>query len=467
MAEHLARIGRGTTRATAIPLLATTVGVASAKFPAEIQLTFGSEGRVLTNHAVWSADSEWLACDLRQNPESFTGTLIEAINVRNGDSRVPYRSRNGAACGVVTWAPDGREVVFIHGPEHPTADWSYGFSRRFGMLVDVESGRATRLDAATYAPPFVPGALRGGSHVHQFSPDGQRISFTYDDEVLLQAADAVEARAAHQRNVGIATPAGPVVVGRNHPRNGDGAWFSVLVTRTVAHPRPGSDEISRACEEGWVGVAGYRRADGIWQRHALAFQGTVVAADGREHTEVFVVDLPDDLTIAGAGPLEGTETTRPAPPLGTVQRRLTFTADRPHRGIQGPRHWLRTSPDGTQVAFLMRDDQGVAQLCVVPTAGGPVRQFTQGPSGVESAFSWTPDGRHIAHVMDGSVFLTEVATGQGHRLTRPRPPGEEPLALACVVSPDGRRIAFQRQVDDLEGKKVAHIFVVNIPPRLR
>ncbi len=28
------------------------------------------------------------------------------------------------------------------------------------------------------------GALRGGSHVHVFSPDGSAVSFTYEDEVL-------------------------------------------------------------------------------------------------------------------------------------------------------------------------------------------------------------------------------------------------------------------------------------------
>ena len=39
------------------------------------------------------------------------------------------------------------------------------------------------LDAMNYAPPFTPGALRGGSHVHVFSPDGAWVSNTYEDDV--------------------------------------------------------------------------------------------------------------------------------------------------------------------------------------------------------------------------------------------------------------------------------------------
>ena len=31
---------------------------------------------------------------------------------------------------------------------------------------------------------YTPGALRGGSHVHVFSPNGERVSFTYNDHVM-------------------------------------------------------------------------------------------------------------------------------------------------------------------------------------------------------------------------------------------------------------------------------------------
>src|SRR5205823_11573568 len=127
----------------------------------------------------------------------------------------------------------------------------------------------------------------------------------------------------------------------------------------------GSDQIKRACEEGWIGTNGYVRADGARQRHALAFQGQVLTMGGETISEVYVVDLPEDLTQPGEGPLAGTETRRPCPPKGTHQRRLTFTADRKYPGLQGPRHWLRTSPEGSRIAFLMKDDDGAVQLWTV------------------------------------------------------------------------------------------------------
>jgi Tol biopolymer transport system component len=185
----------------------------------------------------------------------------------------------------------------------------------------------------------------------------------------------------------------------------------------------------------------------------------VTAADGREHAEVFIVDLPADLTVAGDAPLQGTATRRPAPPRGVTQRRLTFTADRPFRGVAlAPRHWVRASPDGRQLAFLMKDDAGVVQLWTIAPAGGKPRQLSRGSSGITSSFTWSPDGRSIAHTMDGSVCITEAETGTTRRLT-PRQPESGPEALACVFSPDGRMIAFTRPVTTPEGT-FSQIFTV-------
>ena len=30
-----------------------------------------------------------------------------------------------------------------------------------------------------------------------------------------------------------------------------------------------------------------------------------------------------------------------------------------------PRHWVRSNPEGTQIAFLMRDDNGIVQLWLI------------------------------------------------------------------------------------------------------
>lgn len=71
-----------------------------------------------------------------------------------------------------------------------------------------------------------------------------------------------------------------------------------------ADPAPGSDEINRAYEEGWVG------------NRALAFIGDTLAVNGDKVPELFIVELPESeqgWKQSGDAPLAGTETTMPAP----------------------------------------------------------------------------------------------------------------------------------------------------------
>src|SRR6185437_8073569 len=248
-------------------------------------------------------------------------------------------------------------------------------------------------------------------------PDGQWVSFTYNDALLSQFTAPSDDHDMDQRNVGVSVPGHKVTVSKDSPRNHDGTYFTVLATRTTDHPRPGSDDVMQALEEGWIGNQGYTRPDGTRQQRALAFQGQVTGADGKPFWEVFVADLPDDVTKPSPdGPLQGTMTRRPTPPLGTHQRRLTHTAGRKYPGISAPRHWLRSSPDGAQIAFLMRDDSGIAQLWSISPNGGEPRQITHDAWGVASAFTWSPDGKWIAYAADNSVFLVDAATGESQRL---------------------------------------------------
>jgi dipeptidyl aminopeptidase/acylaminoacyl peptidase len=433
---------------------------------AERQITRDPRGHVLTNTGVWSPDGQWIIYDTRSERPgtNFDGETIERVNVRTREVREVYRSTRGAHCGVVTFHPLRPEVVFIHGPEDPTPDWSYNAFHRQGVIVDVaHPGKARPLDARDVMPPFTPGALRGGSHVHVWDAAGDWVSFTYEDHVLAQFKEATADNDINLRNIGVSVPGHRVQVVQDHPRNHSSDYFTVLAARVVAEPRRGSDEIKKACEEGWVGTRGYLRADGSRQRRALAFQGTVVDAGGSDCVEVFVVDLPDDPTQAGQGPLAGSATRAPLPPNGAIQRRLTFTTGRRHPGVQGPRHWLRASPDGSQIAFLMRDDAGVVQLWTVSPNGGTPRQVTSNPYGISSCFSFSPDGRLIAHAMDNSVCVTEVATGRTRRVT-PRSEGAmAPRPEACVFSPDGQEIAYLRAVP-MDGASFNQVFVVTLKP---
>ena len=410
----------------------------------ETQLTFSPRHHQLTNINVWTADSQWLVYDVRPSGASFTGLTIERVNVVSGETEVLYQVGDGAHVGVVTASPDlPARYVCIHGPEHPDSQWHYDFHHRRGVII--QQGVAENLDACDITPPFTAGALRGGSHVHVFSPDGSRLSFTYNDHVMHEWDVAQDLR-----NVGVAVPLHAVCPPIDHPREYDGSHYCVLVSRTKVTPQPGSDEITRAYEEGWIGHQGYLRGDGVRQRWALAFIGDTVAETGEKVPEVFIVDLPESnaaFAIAGDEPLEGTSTRLPAPPKGVQQRRLTFTHGRRFPGLAtAPRHWLRSSPDGSAIAFLMKDDAGIVQLWTVSPLGGEPRQVTHSEHDIQSAFSWHPDGQQLVFVCDNSITLCEVASGTLRRITRRS--NTAPVADAVVFSPDGRSVAYLRDGSD-------------------
>src|SRR2546422_5502340 len=255
----------------------------TAAFGKEKQITRGPGGRIPTNTGVWSPDGEWLVYDTRSDAagDGFNGATIEIVNIHTGEVREVYRAKNGANCGVVTFHPHQNKVVFILGPENPTPDWQYGMYHRQGVIVDANLSKTglssanpspapINLDARDITPPFTAGALRGGSHVHVWDAAGQWVSFTYEDHVMAQFTNASPTNDINLRNIGVSVPVGPVHVKKDHPRNHDADYFSVLATRTTANPKLGSDEIKKAFEEGWVGTNGYVRADGSVQLHALA-----------------------------------------------------------------------------------------------------------------------------------------------------------------------------------------------------
>ncbi len=420
----------------------------------ERQITTAACGHILTNSNVWSPDGKWIVYDVRSDPSGsrFDGTRIERVNVATGQTEILYESRAGACCGVASYSPVGELVVFILGPENPTADWNYAAYHRRGVIVNAQQpGVAMDLDACDLVAPYTPGALRGGSHLHIFDRAGKWISFTYEDAVLAGRTLETQFEEINLRCIGVSVPGMPVRVPRASVRNQHGNYFSVLVTRLHANPIAGSDQIAKASEESWVGAAGYLRQDGRRQKHAIAFQGIVADQNGKLISELFIVDIPEDVTREGDGPLQGSTTRRPMPPAGCEQRRLTFTQGRKYPGIQGPRHWAASSSDGSQIAFLMRDDAGIVQMFTTSPTGGSMRQLTHHLSSIASAFSWSRDDRCIACIMDNSVFAIDVSTGVGNRITHRSGDESAPRPEACVFSPDGKSIAYVRPVPDGKG----------------
>lgn len=418
----------------------------------EKQLTDDARGHQLTNINVWTPDGQWLVYDVRPHGGSFTGSTIERVNVETGEVQVIYQATQAAHVGVVTTsAQQPVRYAFIHGPENPDSEWQYDFHHRRGVMVTEPESVAVTLDALDITAPFTPGALRGGTHVHVFSPDGSRLSFTYNDHVMHQ----LDVR-RDQRNVGVALSFSGVVSPKHHPREYDGSHFSVLVSQTTPDPKPGSDDITRAYEEGWIGSEGYLKPDGSRQRWALAFIGDTLSTSGEKRPEVFVVDLPEEdarYQRAGAWPLQGTVASLPTPPQGVSQRRLTFTE---HGVALQPRHWLRSSPDGSAIAYLMQDGKGVVQLWIVSPNGGQPQQISRTATGIQSAFSWHPKGKSLALVCDNSVMTLDVASGEMRRLTQRT--DTAPSGDAVVFSPDGTKVAYMRQCGEF-----TQIFVAQNP----
>lgn len=394
------------------------------------QITFAPRHHQLTNIHTWTPDSQWLAFDVRPSGASFTGETIERVNVHTGVVEVIYRAPAGAHVGVVTVNPQTEKYVFIHGPENPDAQWHYDFHHRRGVVV--ENGVAENLDAMALTAPYTPGALRGGTHVHVFSPNGQLVSFTYNDHVLHERDPALDLR-----NVGVAAPYGPVVPDGQHPREYSGSHWCVLVSQTTPTPQPGSDEINRAYEEGWVG------------NHRLAFIGDTLSLTGEKVPELFIVELPQTRAgwqQAGERPLAGTPDTLPAPPAGVVQRRLTFTHQRPYPGLATTvRHWVRANPQATNIAFLMRDDKGIIQLWLISPDGGEPRQLTHNKHDIQSAFNWHPSGNALGFVLEGRIACCDAQTGDITFLTTDRE--NAPSADAVVFSPDGKFIAWMEDTN--------------------
>jgi len=425
----------------------------------EWPVTDGRENVILTNTGCWSHDGKWIVYDVRSPADGgvFDGDRIERVHVTTGKVEVLFRAQNGAKCGVVTHNPKQPRVAFILGPEDLGDGFTYGMARRRGAIVETDRpGEVIDLDARDLVAPFTPGALRGGSHVHVWDSAGDWLSFTYEDHVLdlLDQTKSI-GHEPNRRVVAVSVP-GKVTPLHHHLRNHPGTFFSVVVTPLAPKPRPGSDDLIRACEEAWIGIRGYVRSDGTRQDHALAFQGTVLSKEGKPFVEVFVCDLPNEMKEKGQAPLEGTPITMPAPPKGVAIRRLTRTENEKYPGIQGPRHWLRSSPDGNQIAFLAKDNNGVVQIVLISPNGGKPTPLTHNQESISSCFSWSPDGKSIAHTMAGALCLTSANGGQT-RVLLPHDPTRPIRPEAVVFSPDGKTLAFVR---NLHGKN--RIFLCGI-----
>jgi hypothetical protein len=414
----------------------------------ENQLTDQPYGHTLHHYQCFSPDDQWLVFDTRNDDTQIISTgSIQMVNVKTGEVRelykVPNQTAYGPGVGAATFSPVANRVIFIHGIRNAGKAQPYSFTRRFGVAIQVEKpNEPIFMDARNILPPFTPGALRGGTHAHSWSGDGAWLSFTYNDYII-ERLSKTEPTVQDLRTVGVMVPDKKVAVKDDGSlENHSGEMFSVVVTRVQENPVPGSDQIEKAFDENWIGHQGYQKPDGYWQCRAIAFQGVVRDEAGEPKTEIFVVDLPEDLTRANPGePLEGTLTTRPNVPAGVTQRRITFTK----KGLREPRHWLRTTPDGSSIGFLAPDVQGIIQIFRVSPNGGKIRQVTFNAFPVQGQFNFSPTQPLVAYVADNSIFVTNLVTGDSVRLTESTSDTEKPVG-APVWSNNGNQLAYNRYV---------------------
>ena len=417
----------------------------------EKQITADSYGHFLNPVQAWSPDGEWLVYDTRNEDPHISRTgSVERVNVRTGEEEIVYQNMRqtlyGPGVGAAAWSPVSDQIIFIRGLNNARRERPYGITRRTGVGVFLDNkNQIIKYDGRDVTKPFTQGALRGGTHAHSWNGDGQWISFTYNDAVMADLSK-MDSSVQDLRMVGVMAPWGKVdVVHVERDENFSGRMFSMVISSVTESPEPGSDQISKAYEDGWIGQAGYTDSSGRRSPYAVAFLGDVRDEHGGKVTEVFVVDLPEQKPeMINEVQLKGSEYERPQPLSMVNQRRVTYTTDRKYPGVRGPRQWMKSSPDGSQLYFMMKDEEGYIQLFSVPTIGGAVRQISSNNFSIETAFDIDPSGNWAAYGSNQKVYLTSLTTGSTKCISDPHEDYSDLRAIQWSYS--GHNLAFNRKV---------------------
>ncbi|NQU52690.1 MAG: DUF3748 domain-containing protein [Bacteroidetes bacterium] len=417
----------------------------------EKQISFSPKNHDLDNNDNFSPNGKFLCYDTRgtvYNTDLANCKSIEKIEIATGEETVlwspEYVTGDKAAPGVaaVSWHPSEDKVIFIHGPllEEVDERGFYGIRNRTGVEVSADGkGTITKVDRRDVSVhrPTISGAQRGGTHRHEYTRDGKRIGFTYDD-FLQQNYD---------RTIGY-------MEANESAPEGYTNYFAVLLKPAEkGKSKPG--EIEKAYGDSWVDSNGKMRA----------FIGDVRATNGIDYeTELFVAEIPDSVDIKTS--FSGTKDEYPSPPKGVVIWQLT------HRGWVGG--IVRGSFDGKRIAYFAKDKAEVKQIFVIATDGSDLsndkakrpKQLTSFDADV-SVLRWHPSNDWIFSIVDGNVAGTVAKPGENFGksvlLTN-----DEQKRDDLVVSPDGNQLAYTifTAVNDKPGttadKEFRQIFVLDL-----
>lgn len=426
----------------------------------EIQLTHGSFGHCLNSTQCFSPKGDWIVYDTRNNDALLAANgEIRVVNTHTGEDKLLYKTAHqteyGPGVGAATFSPTEDRVLFLGGIQNADKSNPYSFTRRTGISVQSANPQIPIwMDARDIQPPFTAGALRGGTHAHTWSGDGKWISFTYNDHILSEAIKA-DSSIVDTRTVGIMFPKTVTVPHADCIEQKNGEMYSVLVTRVVKHPTPGSDEISKAFDECWIGSKGYINSDGDIQKRAIAFQGHILDNNGELKTEIFVTDIPDSIDTRSLS--GGTTSTLPEVPREIGQRRISFL----NKGVSAtPRHWLRSTADGSQIGFLMEDENKIIQLFTISPNGGEPQQVTKLKTSISSPFNFSPSGKWAAFIVDGDVCIARLSDGETIVVTK-KDEKKGNAVGAVSWSSDGRMICYNRMIPAGD-EKFLQIFITSL-----
>lgn len=399
----------------------------------EKQLTFSPINHLLDNNDNFSKDDQFLCYDTRETfgPGINNSTTIEKVNVLTGKETVVYTPQEikidttgvAAAPGLAaaSFSPIADEVAFIHGPfvsETPTLGFYGKTNRRGGVAAGDGSGTLYFFDVRDVSSEVTtPGAHRGGSHRHEWTLDGSRVGFTYDDHLLTK----------YPRTIGMMV---------KHPHAPAGAsHYTVLLVRTVPAGTGKPGELEEASSDSWVGAKGLMRG----------FIGKVREQDGSLKSSLFVVDIPENIDVTTGS--SGTKTEWMVPPQGLTVRRLTMTAA---GGI------VRGSHDGTRIAYYAASPNGTNQVFIINSKGSDTHpdpsmrpiQATFLLKGASGGVRWHPSGNSIAVISDQGIAVTCVKPGPLFGVSYfVTPRGISiPNAEALVWSRNGKTLAYNRRV---------------------
>ena len=426
----------------------------------EWQLTSSPINHLLDNNDNFSKDDRFLCFDTRETVGAGLGncTAIMKVDIATSVESLIYAPQPvivdptapAPGMGAVSFSPVADELVFIHGPfvsETPTLGFYGATNRRGGVAPGDGSGKIKFLDVRDVTSAVTtPGAHRGGSHRHEYSLDGKRVGFTYDDALLTPSG--------YGRTLGFMAP---------HPKAPAGAThYAVLLVPIVPANTAKPGELERGADDSWIGAKGLMRG----------FIGTVKEADGSYKSSLFVVDIPENVDVTTAD--SGTTTRFPGPPKGTVIRRLTRTAA---SGI------VRGSHDGAWAGYFATADDGSRQVFIIPSRGSDVDpdpamrpvQATFLEKGASGGLRWHPSGNSIGVLSDNGVVVTCVKPGPLFGVSYFLTPygAGNPAPEALVWSRDGKRLAYNRRVPtlgaggtlvkDFGGNDFRQIFLASFP----